>query len=390
MYRMRFNVLLILCCVIAVGGAARESGAEEGSAKSDFALRDADGVVRRLSDFRGRWVVLEWVNFDCEPVSKLYQAPARRMQTLQQTYQAKGVVWLLINSARAGQSGHLSSQQAKATLARLGASPSALLFDATGAVGQAFRVQVTPEVRVLTPRGDMVYAGAVQSPGTGTPVRYLEQVLGAAATGKPIPYATQAAHGCRINYTATAPTATAPSTSGPRAPEFTLTDSSGVVRRLSDYRGKWVILEWVNYDCPFVQKQYHTSHRSMQALQARSAQNGIVWLSICSSARGKQGHFSAAQVNARMRQLGATPTAYLHDPSGAVGRSYGAKTTPDMRIISPQGTIEYAGGIDSIRSARASDVAQAKNYVALAIADILARRPIAIQNSRPYGCSVKY
>ena len=151
-----------------------------------------------------------------------------------------------------------------------------------------------------------------------------------------------------------------------------------------------VILEWVNYDCPYVQKHYHSSHRSMQSLQARSAQHGIVWLSICSSAPGKQGYFSSGQANARMRRLGATPTAYLHDPSGAVGRSYGARTTPDMRVISPQGTIEYAGGIDSIRSARASDVGRAKNYVALALADIVARRPIAVKRSRPYGCTVKY
>ena len=102
------------------------------------------------------------------------------------------------------------------------------------------------------------------------------------------------------------------------------------------------------------------------------------------------GYFLPAQAGSRAQRMGATPTAYLHDPLGSVGRSYGAKTTPDMRIISPQGTIEYAGGIDNIRSSRASDVSRAKNFVALALDDIAAGRPIAVQSSQPYGCSVKY
>ena len=164
----------------------------------------------------------------------------------------------------------------------------------------------------------------------------------------------------------------------------------GIPRRLSAYRGKWVILEWVNYQCPYVQKHYHASHRNMQRLQARAAQNGIVWLSICSSARGKEGYFPPAQANARKQRLGASPAAYLQDPMGSVGRMYGARKTPDIRIISPQGTIEYAGGIDSIQSARAGDVKRAKNYVAMAISNIVSRKPIAIKKSQPYGCSVKY
>ena len=160
-----------------------------------------------------------------------------------------------------------------------------------------------------------------------------------------------------------------------------------MTRRLSDYKGKWVIIEWVNYDCPFVRAQYASPNRNMQTLQARAAQNGMVWLAICSSAPGKEGHFSSAEVSSRIRRWGATPTAYLHDPQGKVGRAYGAKTTPDMRVISPQGTIEYAGGIDNNRGRRGG---QPKNFIALAIADILAGRPIAIKQSQPYGCSVKY
>ena len=375
-----------LCVALAAIMATPSSGYAEGArALTDFELLDVDGRSHRLSHYRGKWVVLEWVNFDCAPVKAQYQAPASKMQNLQRSYGAKGVLWFTINSSAAGQRGHLSAQQSKTAMARLGAAPSAFLLDPKGTAGKAFGIQVTPEIRVLSPRGEVVYAGGVESAGTQTPLRYLDAVLRAATSGHAIPYARKPASGCRVAY---APTTSA--ASGPRAPAFTLTDTTGKVRRLSDFQGKWVILEWVNYDCPFVQKHYDASHRNMQALQARAARHGIVWLSICSSAPGKQGHFSAAHANARKRQLGATPVAYLLDPSGRVGRAYGARTTPGMRVISPQGTIEYSGGIDSIRSARASDVARAKNFIALAIADIVARRPIAIKSSRSYGCSVKY
>lgn len=386
MIRLRTLVPLVLCSLLAAGAMARPSVAESKKAKADFVLRDVDGVSRRLSDYRGKWVVLEWVNFSCPAVKEQYQAPTRKMQSLQRTFQKKGVVWLLINSAAEGEQGYQSPRRTKTELSRLGAKPTALLLDPSGAVGKAFRVHLTPEVRVVSPQGDVVYAGGVEStPSSGTPVRYVEAVLSAATSGRPIPYTRGSTRGCQIAYATSTSAA-----KGARAPDFTLVDSTGVRRRLSDYRGKWVILEWVNYDCPFVKKHYHASRRSMQTLQAHSAQQGIVWLSICSSARGKQGFFSPAQANARMRSLGAKPTAYLHDPTGAVGRSYGAKTTPDMRIISPQGTLEYAGGIDSVASMRVSDLPRSKNYVAAAIADIAARRPIAIKRSRPYGCSVKY
>lgn len=382
---MRSKAVLCLLCLLAVGAVTRESRADEKRAKPDFALRDTEGVVRRLSDYRGKWVVLEWINFDCVPVNQLYAAPAAKMQALQRVFKAKGVIWLSLNSAGVGKRGYLSPQQSKSMLARLGASPTALLLDSAGTVGKAFRVQVTPEVRVISPRGDVVYRGGVESAGPGVPVRHLETVLNAGTSGRALPFAVKPARGCRIDYPASTAAA-----SGPRAPDFTLTDSTGVARRLSAYRGKWVILEWVNYDCPFVQKQYHFSHKTMQALQARSAQHGIVWLSICSSAPGKEGYFSSAQANARMRRMGASPAAYLHDPRGAVGRSYRAQKTPDIRIISPEGTIAYAGGIDSIPSMSVRDIPRAKNYVALAIADIVGHRPIAIKKSRPYGCSVKY
>ena len=151
-----------------------------------------------------------------------------------------------------------------------------------------------------------------------------------------------------------------------------------------------MILEWVNYDCPFVKKHYNSSHRNMQRLQARARELGMVWLSICSSAPGKQGHMQAGRVNSRMRQLGASPAAYLLDPRGSVGRQYGAKHTPEMRVIDPQGRIRYVGGIDSIASMNARDVARAKNYIALALQAIGGSQPIPVTTSRSYGCTVKY
>ncbi|MDJ0522455.1 MAG: redoxin domain-containing protein, partial [Planctomycetota bacterium] len=298
---VRRTLPLALAGLLALGAIASSVDANDQRPKPDFALRGVDGATHRLSTHRGKWVVLEWVNFDCAPVRDLYQAPRQTMQALQKAAMARGVVWLCINSTAAGKAGHLTPKQGQAALTRMGATPTAMLLDTTGAVGKQFRVRFAPEARVLSPRGDVVYVGGVD---------HLHTVLEAATTGRPIPFASKPVKGCRIAY------ATTTAARGPKAPEFTLRDTTGAVRRLSDYRGKWVILEWVNYDCPFVQKQYHFSHKTMQALQQRAARNGIVWLSICSSARGKQGHFSAAQANARMKKLGATPTAYLLDPSG--------------------------------------------------------------------------
>ena len=390
MQRMKLVGVHSICWLLALGAMAPFSAAEETPAKPDFALRDTNGTTHRLSDYRGKWVVLEWVNYACPSVKVLYGAPTRTLPTLQQAATSRGVVWFSINSTAPGQRGHVTPQQGNAALSTHGARPTALLLDATGAAGKAFGVNVTPEVRVISPQGSVVYAGGVRSADATSPRPYLRQVLDAATGGTAIPFATQPAQGSRIAYAGTTSAPASPSATGPKAPDFSLPDNQGMTRRLRDYRGKWVILEWVNYDCPFVKKHYAASHRNMQKLQARAAQHGIVWLCICSSSPGKQGHLTRAQVAARLQRLGASPAAYLHDPAGTVGRAYRARTTPGMRVISPQGTVEYAGGIDDIRSMRPQDVLRARNFVALAIADIVAGRPIAIKQSRSYGCSVKY
>jgi peroxiredoxin len=175
---------------------------------------------------------------------------------------------------------------------------------------------------------------------------------------------------------------------GTPAPDFIATDSNGVSRRLSDLQGATVILEWTNHDCPFVGKHYGTGN--MQALQKEATQQGVVWLSVISSAPGKQGHVTPEQANALTRERDAAPTAVLMDPDGKIGRLYKARTTPHMFIIDPQGTLMYMGAIDDKPSANWDDVKTANNHVKTALSAMANNQPIDPSVTRPYGCSVKY
>ena len=176
---------------------------------------------------------------------------------------------------------------------------------------------------------------------------------------------------------------------GQPAPDFTLTDISGHQHSLSEFKGRTVVLEWVNPECPFVKKHYDQSGNIPKLQQAATA-GGIVWLSINSAATGKEGDFDAAQVAAWQKRINAFATDYFRDQSGAVGKLYDARTTPHLYVINAQGTLVYAGGIDSIRSSRVDDIAKATNYVTAALEDLKAGRPVRTANSLPYGCSVKY
>lgn len=175
---------------------------------------------------------------------------------------------------------------------------------------------------------------------------------------------------------------------GKMAPNFTLKDPMGISVSLGDFKGKHVVLEWVNYDCPFVKKHYNSGN--MQMLQAKYTEQGVVWLAINSSAPGKQGNFTTREILQRSREHKAAFSAYLMDEDGKVGKAYGAKTTPHMYIIDPAGKLVYAGGIDDIKSTNVKDVDKATNYVAAALDASLAGKPIAMAKTKPYGCSVKY
>jgi len=175
---------------------------------------------------------------------------------------------------------------------------------------------------------------------------------------------------------------------GEPAPAFTLTDTNGKAHSLADLRGKTVVLEWWNYECPFVGKHYGSGN--MQKLQQEWTAKGVVWLTVSSSAPGKQGYVDAAKGNALMKEKGGAPTAVLLDHDGKVGRAYGAKTTPHMFVIDARGTVVYAGGIDDKPSTDQADITTAKNFVSAALAEVTAGKRVTTTASQPYGCSVKY
>jgi peroxiredoxin len=175
---------------------------------------------------------------------------------------------------------------------------------------------------------------------------------------------------------------------GEKAPAFAATDSNGVKHTLSEYSGKYVVLEWHNNGCPFVRKQYGSGN--MQKLQKEWTARGVVWLTVISSAPGKQGYVTAGEENAYVKQVDAAPTAVLLDPAGDLGRLYDAKTSPHMFVADPSGKLIYNGAIDDRPTPDPASVAGATNYVAQALAESMAGKPVSVPTSRPYGCSVKY
>jgi len=175
---------------------------------------------------------------------------------------------------------------------------------------------------------------------------------------------------------------------GNPAPLFTAVDSNGKTWSLADFKGKVVVLETTNHDCPYVRKHYNG--KNMQAQQREAAAKGVVWLTVASSATGEQGHVTAAQANDLTRSRGAAPAAVLLDPQSKIARAYGATVTPHMYIVDAKGVLVYKGGIDSIPSASVSDIAKAKQYVRLALDEVLAGKPVTQASTQAYGCSLKY
>ena len=173
------------------------------------------------------------------------------------------------------------------------------------------------------------------------------------------------------------------------APAFTLTDTNGTEHSLSDFAGKTVVLEWFNRGCPFVYKKHYGSG-NMQSLQETYTEKGVVWLTICSSAPGKQGHTDAAGHNKTIEEWNVSSTAFLMDEDGTVGKAYGAKTTPHMFVINGEGEIVYQGAIDDKRSTDPNDIPNSENYVRTALDAVLAGEAVETSSTTPYGCSVKY
>lgn len=175
---------------------------------------------------------------------------------------------------------------------------------------------------------------------------------------------------------------------GQPAPGFTGTDSNGTEHSLSDFQGKTVVLEWTNHECPYVQKHYGSGN--MQALQKAATDDGVIWLTIVSSAEGKQGYTTPEEANALIEEVGANATARILDPSGEIGKLYDAKTTPHMYVIDGEGTLVYAGAIDSNKSYDPATIEGATNYVQAALDSLKAGTPIEVASTTAYGCGVKY
>ncbi len=184
------------------------------------------------------------------------------------------------------------------------------------------------------------------------------------------------------------PSANAEVIVGEPAPNFTAIDTNGVEHNLSDFKGKNVVLEWSNHACPFVVKHYSVGN--MQKVQKQATDNGAIWITIVSSAEGKQGAINAEESNQVMKEVGAHSTARILDPSGEIGKLYGAKTTPHMFIIDKEGNIAYTGAIDSNSGFSSDTIKGATNYVSAALESLNAGEEIQIASTKPYGCSVKY
>jgi peroxiredoxin len=175
---------------------------------------------------------------------------------------------------------------------------------------------------------------------------------------------------------------------GEPAPAFTGTDNTGKALSLADLKGKYVVLEWHNQGCPYVGKHYKSGN--MQKLQREWTEKGVAWLTVISSAPGQQGHVTGEASQQYVREQKAAPTAVLLDESGEIGRKYGAKTSPQMVVINPEGMVIYNGAIDDKPTSDLADVQGAKNYVSAALGDAMANRPVAVPSSQPYGCGIKY
>lgn len=175
---------------------------------------------------------------------------------------------------------------------------------------------------------------------------------------------------------------------GTAAPDFTINDAAGKPVKLSDHKGRYVVLEWTNPECPFVQKHYNSGN--MQGLQKDSAGRDVVWLTVNSTRRSHSEFKSGDQMAQWVREHAAAPNAVLIDETSATGRAYGARTTPQMFVVDPAGKIIYAGAIDDKRSTNVADVKTAKNHVRTALAEAMAGKPVSEASTRPYGCSVKY
>lgn len=353
------------CGADCTGGCCANGAtlAEVGKAAPLFVLADQDGEAHALKDLRGKIVVLEWVNWGCPFIVRhLKEETAKK---LVQKYDGKEVVWLAVNST----SGTEPADDKKAVAEHK--LPYDVLSDRDGRVGRLYGAKTTPDIRVIDAKGILVYAGGLDDDPRGNKearTGYVDQALASLTSGKQVATAEAKPYGCSVKY--------APTT---LAPAFTLTDQEGKAHSLADYRGRVVVLEWTNWDCPFVKHQRKVG--TTRTLAAEYKDQGIVWLLVNST------HTSSASQDKAKLDANPLGVPVLGDYDGAVGQAYGAKTTPHVFIVDPAGVIVYNGAIDDNPLGKKD---QTTNYVRQALDELLAGKAISTPQTKPYGCSVKY
>jgi len=352
------------------GGAASASGEaapaiDVGDAAPDFTLPGPDEKAVSLADFKGRIVVLEETNPEC-PFTGRHLA-AGTQANLARKYADKGVVWLGIDSAAA----HTPLQER--AFAKLFNLPYPILSDPAGRVGRLYGMRTTPDVRIIDAAGRVAYIGAIDDDPMGTKkdkaVNYVAAALEDLLAGREVATPRTRPYGCEVLY--------APAR--PEAPDFTLSDQNGKEVRLADYAGKIVVLEWINPECPY--SRGHAERGTMKRLVETYAPKGVVWLEINST------HTFSVAGNKAWHDRHGLPFAILDDHAGKIGHAYDAKTTPDIRIIAPDGAVVYRGAIDDDPQAKAE---KPTNYVAKALDELLAGKEVSTPLTQPYGCTVKY
>ena len=366
---------LLLATVLSLAAWPPAAPAKDKPAPG-FTLKDQDGKPVSLKDHAGKIVMLEWVNWECPFYRRHIDAGTTKK--LAQKYADAGVVWLGINSTKHHNVAAIKKWHAKAKI------PYPVLDDHTGEVGRKYGARTTPHMIVLDKKHRVAYDGAMDDDPSGkklkggTATNYVDQALAELVAGKAVSRAKTKPYGCSVKYAPAPP----PSAAQDKAPPFTLKDQNGKDASLSDFAGKTVVLEWINPDCPVSLRHYKA--KTMVDLAGKYRDKGVVWLAINTT------HYWTQAKNKDFAEKYKLPYPILNDQDGTVGRQYGAKTTPDMRIINAKGALIYSGAIDDDRSGRKLKDGTAKNHVDEVLAKIVAGKPVLPTKTKPYGCSVKY
>lgn len=339
---------------------------ELGQLAPDFELTDTQGATWKLSEQRGKVVVLEWYNPACPIVQKAH-TPGGSLAQLGNDAIAKGLVWAAVNSGAPKTAGS-GVEANEAGMQRMGIQYPVLL-DESGWVGRMYEATNTPHIFIIDKDGTLVYRGGHEDK-QGTFL--VEKALLELGSGNKISNPRTNAFGCQVHYGEKAEV-------GMVAPNFTLPDLADAAQTLSDLRGSYVVLEWFNPGCPVVKKA-HSAGGSLETCATRQMAKGVKWLAVNSGAPGKQGTTVTSNLDAQKRWNLSHPI--LLDAEGKVGRLYQASTTPQMVVLDPRGVIVYAGAHEDRKTGR--------SYIDQALEELRAGKPVSTPQTRSFGCGVKY